>query len=71
MSTPPSPNHPRWSWTREEQHQLRKAYYDRLPGVCPVCGAQVSMRPEMVRGERMLLIRCWSCGNRALVEMPG
>jgi transcription elongation factor Elf1 len=54
-------------WTNEELHKLFKDYFDRQPGICPVCASQVSMMMDHEKGMAMLTLRCRGCGNSSTV----
>jgi hypothetical protein len=54
-------------WTDAELHRLFSDYYNKLPGVCPVCGHEVSMRMDHKDNVTLLTIRCWGCGNLSTV----
>jgi hypothetical protein len=56
-------------WTDPEKHKLFKEYFDKDPGICPVCGRTVHMMMEQSAGVVTLTMRC-DCGNRAQVTPP-
>jgi len=55
-------------WSKTEQERLFEAYFDRLPGTCPVCATPVGIRMESGGNDVVLLMRCRGCGNSAQVS---
>jgi transcription elongation factor Elf1 len=54
-------------WTNEELHKLFKDYFDKLPGICPVCQREVGMMMDHKDSVTILTIRCRNCGNSSTV----
>lgn len=54
-------------WTEAELHKLYRDYFDKQPGICPVCGSQVSMMMDHKEQLAILSIRCRVCGNASTV----
>ena len=54
-------------WTDTELHKLFRDYFDKQPGICPVCGHEVGMMMDHKREVTILSIRCRSCGNSSTV----
>jgi len=55
-------------WTEEEQQKLFRDYFDRLPGICPVCASEVHMMMEHKGDVTALVMRCGGCSNSAVVS---
>lgn len=71
--TIPSANFRRW--TDEEKQQLFRQYFDRLPGVCPVCSGAVRMMLHSGGNSVTLHMFCSTCRNigqitRAISQQP-
>ena len=55
-------------WTDAELHKLYRDYFERLPGMCPVCGREVGMMLDHKDGGIAILsIRCRNCDNSSTV----
>lgn len=54
-------------WTNAELHKLFSDYFNKLPGMCPVCGHEVSMMMDHQQYVTILSIRCRGCGNSSNV----
>lgn len=50
-------------WTNDEKQKLLADYFERLPGLCPVCACEVSMMMEHGQDVATLSLRCRGCGN--------
>jgi len=55
-------------WTREERQKLFHIYFGPLPGMCPVCGHEVSMIMSNLEQRATLLLSCGGCNNKASVS---
>jgi hypothetical protein len=50
-------------WTNNDKQKLMADYFERLPGICPVCACEVSMMIEHGQAMAILSLRCRGCGN--------
>ena len=54
-------------WKEFEKRKLFEAYFQREPGICPVCAREVRMMMEHQGEEAILVMRC-DCGNKGKVS---
>lgn len=59
---------PARQWTREERQNLFHDYFGTSPGICPVCGHEVSMVMSNLGRTVTLLLSCDGCDNKTQVN---